>query len=110
TPRSLRDLIVGSDVVRSPEFAPGERIRFSARLRPVRGLCNPGLPDPTLTLRSAGVDVLAGVGDPSAIARWPAADASALSALSWARALAFRARRAMRSAIAGALGGGVAAL
>jgi len=91
-----------------PDFAPGERIRFSARLRPLRGLCNPGLPDPTLPLRSAGVDLLAGVGDPSAIARLPAADASVPSALTRARALAFRARRAMRSAIAAALSGDVA--
>jgi competence protein ComEC len=89
-----------------PDFAPGERIRFTARLRPLRGLSNPGLPDPTLSLRSAGVDLLAGVGDASAIARLPPADASALT---WARALAFRARRAMRSAIARAVPGDAAA-
>jgi competence protein ComEC len=89
-----------------PDFAPGERIGFSARLRPLRGLSNPGLPDPTLGLRSAGVDLLAGVGDPSAIARLPAAERSLLTR---ARSLAFRARCAMRAAIGRALAGNQAA-
>ena len=89
-----------------PDVAPGERIRFSARLRAVRGLSNPGLPDPTLALRSAGVDLLAGVSDPSALQRLPTADASPVSR---ARAAALRARRAMRAAIDRALSGGAAA-
>jgi competence protein ComEC len=94
---------VGLSVVSGwPDFAPGERVRFSARLRALRGLSNPGLPDPTFALRSAGVDLLAGVGDPSAIRRLPSADASIAARL---RAAAFRARRAMRAAIDGALSG-----
>jgi competence protein ComEC len=89
-----------------PDVAPGVRVRFSSRLRAVRGLSNPGLPDPTLALRSAGVDLLAGVSDPSALQRLPPADATPLAL---ARAAALRARRAMRAAIDHALAGGAAA-
>jgi competence protein ComEC len=88
------------------DLVPGDRVRFSARVRPLRGLCNPGLPDPTLALRSAGVDLLAGVGDPSALARLAGGDGSLLAHV---RAPAFRARRAMRAAIWGALAGDQAA-
>jgi competence protein ComEC len=87
-----------------PDFGPGDRLRFGARLRSLRGLANPGLPDSTLGFRSAGVDLLAGVGDPSALERLPpAVGAGAASwparAVSGVRALAFRARRAMRASI-----------
>jgi len=40
-------------------IAPGRCIAVAARLRPVRGLANPGLPDPTLAWRGAGVAVFA---------------------------------------------------
>lgn len=89
-----------------PDVAPGERVRFSSRLRAVRGLSNPGLPEPTFALRSAGVDLLAGVSDPSALQRLPTGDASILSV---GRAAAFRARRAMGAAIDRVLSGGAAA-
>jgi competence protein ComEC len=94
-PSSLGSQLGLSVVSGWPDFAPGERVQVSARLRALRGLSNPGLPDPTFALRSAGVDLLAGVGDPSAIARLPAADVSMVARL---RALAFRARCAMRAA------------
>ncbi len=89
-----------------PDVAPGERIRLSSRLRAVRGLSNPGLPDPTFALRAAGVDLLAGVSDPSALQHLPSTDASIVA---HARAAAFRARRAMRAAIDRALSVGAAA-
>ncbi len=89
-----------------PDVAPGERVRFSSRLRAVRGLSNPGLPDPTLALRSAGIDLLAGVSDPSALHRLPSREASVLAQ---ARAAALHARRAMRAAIDRAVSGGAAA-
>ena len=89
-----------------PDVAPGKRIQFSSRLRAVRGLSNPGLPDPTFALRSAGVDLLAGVSDPSALRPLPAGDASILAR---ARAAAIHARLAMRAAIERALSGSAAA-
>ncbi len=89
-----------------PDVAPGERVRFSSRLRAVRGLSNPGLPDPTFALRSASIDLLAGVSDPSALQRLPPGDRSIASR---ARAAAFRARRVMGAAIDRALSGDVAA-
>src|SRR4029079_6751442 len=46
-----------------PDFGPGERIASRARLHEVRGTRNPGLPDPELALRAAGVDALAGVAE-----------------------------------------------
>jgi competence protein ComEC len=79
-----------------PDFGPGERLRFSARLRPLRGLRNPGLPDPSLAFMSAGIDLLAGVADPGALERLAPPPPSFLTRL---RGLAFRARRAMRAAI-----------
>jgi competence protein ComEC len=92
-----------------PDFGPGDRLRFSARLRALRGLSNPGLPDSILPLRSAGIEVLAGLAGPSAIQRLASASGSGTAAASssplWpsplaaSRRLAFRARRAMRGAI-----------
>jgi competence protein ComEC len=76
-----------------PDFGPGERVAFRARLHEVRGTRNPGLPDPTLALRAADVEVVAGVASPAAITRLVDAPPAG------ARGLAFRARRAMRAAI-----------
>jgi competence protein ComEC len=83
-----------------PDFGPGERIACHARLRELRGTRNPGLPDPALVLRAAGVDALAGVPDPAAIARL--AEPSGVGP----RRLAFLARRALRAAIDREVGGG----
>jgi competence protein ComEC len=76
-----------------PDFGPGERVSFQAALHEIRGTRNPGLPDPALAMRAAGVDVLAGVPTPAAIERIGVAPVGGL------RRAAFRARRAMRAAV-----------
>ena len=76
-----------------PDFGPGERVAFDAALHEIHGTRNPGLPDPALALRAAGVDVLAGVPSSAALARLGGAPPGGL------RRAAFRARRAMRAAI-----------
>jgi competence protein ComEC len=82
-----------------PDFGPGERIAFEARLHEVRGTRNPGLPDPALALRSAGIDALAGVEAPASIRRVAEPPRGGV------RRLAFRARRALRAAIDRDVGG-----
>jgi competence protein ComEC len=69
----------------------------------VRGTRNPGLPDPALPLRAAGIDALAGVPDAGAITR--VAEPSGIGP----RRLAFLARRALRTAIDRAVSGDAAA-
>jgi competence protein ComEC len=86
-----------------PDFGPGERVRFSSRLRAARGLRNPGLADPAIAFRAAGIDALAGVSAPGDIARVGGAPASG------PRRWAFRARRAMRAAIEAEISGEAAA-
>jgi competence protein ComEC len=81
-----------------PDFGPGERVAFDARVRAVRGSRNPGLPDPALALRSAGIDALAGVAAPGAVRRLDPAGGGL-------RRAAFVARRAMRAAIDRGVGG-----
>jgi competence protein ComEC len=82
-----------------PDFGPGERVTFHAALHEIHGTRNPGLPDPALALRAAGVDVLAGVPSPEALERLDGAPAGGL------RRAAFRSRRAMRAAIDAAVPG-----
>jgi competence protein ComEC len=82
-----------------PDFGPGERVTFRARVREIRGTRNPGLPDPAVALRAAGVDVLGGVASPDAIARLAEPPAGGV------RRLAFRTRRALRAAVAAAVPG-----
>jgi len=86
-----------------PDFGPGERIACRARLHELRGTRNPGLPDPALALRAAGVDALAGVAEASAIVRVAEPGGGG------PRRLAFLARRALRSAIDRELRGDAAA-
>jgi competence protein ComEC len=86
-----------------PDFGPGETIAFRAKLRALRGTRNPGLPDPTLALRAAGIEAFAGVGAPADITRIAAPDGAG------PRRAAFVARRAMRGAIDRAVGGDAAA-
>jgi competence protein ComEC len=76
-----------------PDFGPGERIAFRARLHELHGTRNPGLPDPALALRAAGIDALAGVPDAGAIARL--AEPTGVGP----RRIAFLVRRALRAAI-----------
>ena len=86
-----------------PDFGPGERITCRARLRELRGTRNPGLPDPALALRAAGIDALAGVPDAGAITRLAEPGARG------PRRIAFLARRALRAAIDRELTGDAAA-
>jgi competence protein ComEC len=79
-----------------PDFGPGDALACRARLRELRGTSNPGVPDPTLSLRAAGIDALAGVGDAAAIVRRPTAD---VRLVGWPRRAAFLARRALRQVI-----------
>jgi competence protein ComEC len=76
-----------------PDFGPGERVAFSARLHELRGTRNPGLPDPVLAARAAGLELVGGVASPASIVRLAEPPAGGL------RRLAFRARRAMRAAV-----------
>jgi competence protein ComEC len=82
-----------------PDFGPGERVTFRARLHELRGTRNPGLPDPVLAMRATGIDVAGGVKDPAALTRVAEPPAGG------PRRLAFRARRAMRAAIDAAVAG-----
>jgi competence protein ComEC len=76
-----------------PDFGPGERIAFRARLHELHGTRNPGLPDPALAFRAAGIDALAGVPDAAAITRL--AEPTGVGP----RRIAFLVRRALRAAI-----------
>jgi competence protein ComEC len=76
-----------------PDFGPGERVAFRARLHELHGTRNPGLPDPALALRAAGIDALAGVPDAGAIARL--GEPTGLGP----RRIAFLVRRALRVTI-----------
>jgi competence protein ComEC len=86
-----------------PDFGPGDQVRFTARLHPLRGTRNPGLPDWTLGFRAAGIDLVAGVASPAAIRRL--VDRPPRGPRRWA----FEARRAMRAAIERAVAGAPAA-
>jgi competence protein ComEC len=82
-----------------PDFGPGEAIACRARLRALRGTRNPGLPDPALAPRAVGIDALASVPTAGAIRR------VAEPAVGGPRRAAYLARRALRNAIDGAVGG-----
>ena len=82
-----------------PDFGPGEIIACQARLRSLRGTRNPGLPDPVLALRAVGIEALAGV--PTALAIRRVAEPAGWSP----RRAAYLARRALRAAIDGGVGG-----
>ena len=63
--------IAGGDA----DFAPGELVAFTARLRALHGTQNPGVPDPVLALRAAGIEALATVQTAQGIRRLSAAPA-----------------------------------
>jgi len=52
-----------------PDLLPGDAVRFTAGLRSVRGLANPGLPDAAAQVRANGIDLFAGVGAASSVRR-----------------------------------------
>jgi competence protein ComEC len=86
-----------------PDFGPGEVIGCDARLRPLRGTRNPGLPDPMWSLRAAGIDALASVPAAGSIRRL--SEPTGVGP----RRLAYLARRALRRAIDAGVGGEAAA-
>lgn len=99
----------------TPAVLPGDLVSVRARLREVRGLVNPGIPDSAMPARIAGIDVFAGVGSADAITRRVTAPAHGSPVirtfgfplgLAWARAAA-HARQALDGAIAVAAGGQV---
>ncbi|MFL5307344.1 MAG: DNA internalization-related competence protein ComEC/Rec2 [Polyangia bacterium] len=91
--------IAGGDA----DFAPGELVAFTARLRALRGTQNPGVPDPVLALRAAGIDALATVATAAGVRRLA-------GPTGWSpRRLAYVAHRQLRAAIDGELSGPSAA-
>jgi len=78
-----------------PDLAPGDWVRFTARLYLPRGFANPGLPDARLLARGQGIDLLASVKTPAMLQ--PAQGSTDLVA--YARRLAFRMRQSMAQAI-----------
>ncbi|MES1165446.1 MAG: DNA internalization-related competence protein ComEC/Rec2, partial [Verrucomicrobiota bacterium] len=91
--------IAGGDA----DFAPGEVVAFDARLRALRGTQNPGVPDPVLALRAAGIDALSTVPTAESVRRL--ADPGGWSP----RRLAYVAHRRLRAAIDRGLSGASAA-
>ena len=77
------------------DVLPGDRLRFSARLREPTDLANPGLPDGRLRTRAAGIQAVASVASP---ARFTVDAGAGHSGLGMRRAAA-AARQAMRAAI-----------
>lgn len=81
-----------------PPVLPGDRVRVAARLRSIRGLANPGVPDPTLAARAAGLDLFAGVGAANTVRAVPP-DGRRVPAPLLALRAAARARQALGAAI-----------
>ncbi|HEX4508606.1 MAG TPA: ComEC/Rec2 family competence protein, partial [Burkholderiaceae bacterium] len=52
-----------------PSLLPGDPVRFLARVRSVRGLANPGVPDSSLQARGSGLDCFLGIGHAGDLAR-----------------------------------------
>lgn len=52
-----------------PAVLPGDAVRFVARVRSVRGLANPGVPDASLQARGSGIDCFLSVGHAQEIIR-----------------------------------------
>ncbi len=52
-----------------PDLLPGDAVQFTAGLRSVRGLANPGLGDSGAQIRAEGIDAFAGVGAAAAVRR-----------------------------------------
>ncbi|MES1207497.1 MAG: DNA internalization-related competence protein ComEC/Rec2 [Pseudomonadota bacterium] len=91
--------IAGGDA----DFAPGEVVAFDGRLRALRGTQNPGVPDPVLALRAAGIDGLATVPTAAGVRRLAGPGG-------WSpRRLAYVAHRRLRAAIERSLNGPSAA-
>jgi competence protein ComEC len=79
----------------SPAVAPGDLVRFTARLYQPRGFANFGLPDARLLAAGQGIDLVATVESAAELHASP----GAFSFVAWARRLAFRMRHAMARAI-----------
>ncbi len=101
--RRARGTLALSIAEGDPDFAPGEVVCFDARLRALRGTQNPGVPDPVLALRAAGIDALSAVATAAGIHRVRGPGG-------WSpRRLAYIAHRRLRAAIDHALSGPAAA-
>ena len=78
-----------------PALLPGDPVRFVARVRSVRGLANPGVPDSALQARGSGIDCFLGVSHAQNLIRAPGPVRAWLLPFR----LAARARRALGGAI-----------
>jgi competence protein ComEC len=89
-----------------PDLLPGDAVRFTAGLRSVRGLANPGLPDAAAQVRANGIDLFAGVGAASSVKRLSGREVEFPSRLIMPvlRAAA-RVRRALGRAMDGSISG-----
>jgi competence protein ComEC len=88
------------------DLLPGDRIELRSKLHVPRGTANPGVPDPELQLRAAGIELLTGVGSAADLRRVrpPAGQTgqggrSALDAWCWWLRRAAVARRALAAAL-----------
>jgi competence protein ComEC len=87
------------------DVLPGDRIELRSKLHVPRGTANPGVPDPELQLRAAGIELLTGVGSAADLRRVrpPAGEAgrgwSTLDAWCWWLRRAAVARRALGAAL-----------
>lgn len=89
-----------------PSVLPGDRLRLVARVRSLRGLANPGVPDSSLQARASGLDCFLSVGHAEDVVREPGALSTWLmpfrAAASARRALGRAIDRSARGATAGA--------
>jgi competence protein ComEC len=82
-----------------PELAPGDWVRFGARLYRPHGFANPDTIDARLLARGQGIDLIATIRDPGELRRID----GPMSVLSHCRRWAAQLRRAMARAISGRL-------
>ncbi len=100
--RQARGRLAVSIAAGDAELAPGDVVRFAARLRALRGTRNPGVPDPDFALRALGVDALAAVRSGAEVQR-------VAPATGGPRRLAYLVHRALRAEIQRELDGAPAA-
>jgi competence protein ComEC len=102
---TVQTLVALSLAAGQPDVLPGDRLELRSKLHVPRGTANPGVPDPELQLRAAGIELLTGVGSAADLRRVrpPAREAgggwSALDAWYWWLRRAAVARRALGAAL-----------
>ena len=103
--REVQALVALSLAAGQADLLPGDRIEPRSKLHIPRGTANPGVPDPELQLRAAGIELLTGVGsvaDLRLVRPHGAAERrgwSALDAWCWWLRRAAVARRALAAAV-----------